>query len=426
MIWNRRTVLAFVATGMVSLSAHAEPNELELGYQAAAAGDAEGARRHYEEAARGSDEEVARRARLELDAMAKPEPPPPPPMPPPVAKVTPADAALAEAYRAKAAGDRKTAAQAFWRAKSAGADAQLVAMELGYLAAASGDEDEAHLRFGEAEQGPDRDRGEAARRERSLLPRHLHFHADAYADAFGWNRVAGRTNGNSVVPMLRVRGAYQPFLALPLDVYVSAQATRDSASRGYDGGALPQIYADNYAILGAGLRVKLWKRLELFGQVGPAFNLLDDGRDRRALDARGGALTYMETAGCAPAPESRARGGFWPCLEGYAEGIYVSRFRNNVTAFARPRAAAGYLLTGPVLWQAALEARASKDLNNDYWNNFADGGIGHRWRLLAPFRVDLLLTANAGSYFGLQGRDPAPSRLSYVDARGLATTYVEF
>jgi hypothetical protein len=397
---------------------------LELGYLAAARGDTDAARRHFIEASRGGDAELTRRARAELDALAPPAAPPPPPRaeaprPPSAAS------ALDEAYRAKAAGDAAGAAAAFRRARAAGANPQLVSMELGYLAAQGGNPDEAQARFREAERGPDADMGAQARRELGVLPKHLY--ADVYADAFGWDRVAGPSNGSSVVPVVRVRGFYRPVLSVPVDLYVSGQATRDTASHGFVGTALPKIYADNYATFGGGARARLFgKRVDLFAQAGPAFDLLDDGRDRVVLDVRGGAIGYVETAACAPAPERRAKAAFWPCLEAYAEATYVSRFHDNVMGFARPRAAAGYLMTGPVLWQAALEARAAKDLNKDYWNNFADAGAGHRWRLLAPFRFDLRLTVNAGAYYGLAGRDPAPSKLGYVDARGLATTYVEF
>ena len=399
---------------------------LELGYIATAKHDSTSARRYYEQAADGDDTSWAERARLELKALAPPPAPAPPatPTPPPPAPPAPGQAALADAYRAKASGDLPRAVIAFRRAKSAGAEPQRVAMELGYIATASGQPDEAYVQFGEAERGPDAVMGAQARRERAALPKYVH--ADILAEAFGWNRVSGPTNGNAVVPTMRVRAFYRPSLSFPLEFYLSAQATRDSASRGFVGGAPPLIYSDNYATFGLGARVKLWKALELFGQAGPAVNLLDDGRDRTTLDVRGGALLYVETARCAPAPERTARAGFWPCLETYAEGVYASRFRDNVIAFARPRAAAGYLVTGPVLWQATAEARVGKDINDDYWNNFVDGGLGHRWRLLAPFRLDVLLTANAGTYFGLASRDPAPSRLGYVDARAQISTFVEF
>lgn len=332
---------------------------------------------------------------------------------------------LDEGYAAKAKGDAAAAADAFRRAKDAGADPQIVAMELAYLAEASGDPDEARARFGDALQGPSTELRDRASRERALLPAHLS--ADLYADTFGWDRVAGTSNGNSVVPTVRVRALYRPILSLPVDLYLSAQATRDTASRGYVGSALPQIYADDYATFGGGLRVRLWSNhVELFAQAGPAFDLLRDGRAPVALDVRGGGLAYFDTPDCAPAPEHGARAGVWPCAEVYGEAVFVSRFDDNVIGFARPRAGVGYLVTGPVVWQAMAEARAGKDRNDDYWNNFADAGFGQRWRLLVPFRLDLMISADAGTYFGLANRDPAPSRLGYVDARALAATYVEF
>lgn len=405
---------------------------LELGYLAASQGEASVARAHYSQAANGADADLARRARAELDAMAASPASPASPAPG-AAPVMPAferapaspSAALDEAYRAKASGDLVRAAAAFQRARTQGASPQLVSFELGYVAAASGDRDEARVRFVEAERGPDVAVSDRARQERDALGKHLY--ADLYADALGWNRALGTSDGNNVVPTLRVRGFYRPWLSVPVDLYVSGQATRDAASRGSVGTALPRIYSDNYAIFGGGLRLRLWEnRIELFGQAGPALNLIEDGRDRVAVDVRGGALTYVETRGCAPAPVRSARADFKPCLEVYAEAIYASRFDSDVVAFARPRAGAGYLVTGPVSWQAILEARAAKDINNDYWNNFADAGVGHRWRLLAPVRVDLLLSVNAGGYFGLSGRDPAPTRLGYADARGVASTYLEF
>ena len=399
---------------------------LELGYLSAAEGDSEGARRHYQEAMRGRDADVSRTARRELDALA----PASTSGTPAATSGTPATAApaaapaLDEAYRAKASGDLRGAALAFGRAKDRGANPQLVAMELGYVAVAAHDDDEARTRFIEAERGPDADMGAQARKERGALPTHIY--ADAYADAYAWKRVEGATNGESIVPTARVRAFYRPALRTPFELYLSGQATRDTASHGYSGAVLPQVFADDYAIVAAGARLRLWEnRVDLFAQIGPAFDLLDDGRDRVAVDARAGVATYLETADCAPAPERTARVKLWPCLEAYGEAIYASRFDHDVIAFVRPRAAAGYLVTGPVLWQAVAEARAAKDKNNDYWNNFADVGAGHRWRLLAPLRVDFVLTVDAGSYYGLSAKDPAPSRLGYVEARGLVTTFVE-
>jgi tetratricopeptide (TPR) repeat protein len=405
--------------------------EMELGYLAALRGDAKTARLHFTHVLGGDDAELARRAEAEIAALAPPAEPPAPPPPPSEpapaaapAPAPPASSALGEGYRAKAKGDLAGARSAFERARANPTEAQLASMELGYLAASEGDPDTARARFDEAAVGSNADLGAQARRERKTLPRHVF--GDAYFDAYGWDRRAGATTSEPiVVPTLKLRAFFRPVLSVPVDAYLAAQVVRDTASRGYVGLALPKIYADNFATFGAGLRAKLWRRVELFAQAGPAVNLLNDGRDRTALDVRGGALMYAETRDCGPPPEHGVRARFLPCAEVYAEGVYASRFDNDVMAYARPRAAAGYLVMGPVLWQIVAEGRAGKDLNNDYWNNFADAGIGPRWRLLAPFRFDLLFTASGGAYFGLANRDPAPSRLTYGDLRVLASTYLE-
>jgi hypothetical protein len=417
-----------------AVGANAQLVDLELGYIAAAQGYIAKARAHFIEATRGPDKELTERAVRELDVLtperiveAPPDTPPPPP--PPVAPVRDENAAtraLGEAYRAKAEGRFAAAAFAFQRARVTGADPQLVSMELGYLALATGDVDEANAQFREASGGPDKGTAERARKERAVLPKRTY--ADIYADAYGWARVGGPSSANPIVPTLRLRGNFRPTFELPLEIYVAAQVTRDTSSHGYRGSAVPEVYSDNYATFGAGMRFRLWQnRIALFGQIGPAINLLNDGRDRAVFDVRAGGMLYAETAKCAPAPATgEARVGLWPCFETYAEGIHVRRFDNNVIGFVRPRAGIGYLVSGPVLWQGVVEGRATKDVNDDYYNNFADAGVGHRWRLLAPFRVDLLVSANAGSYYGLSGRDPAPSRLGYADLRAVFSTYVEF
>jgi hypothetical protein len=328
---------------------------------------------------------------------------------------------LDEAYRRKASGDLEGAARWFQYAGAAGADAQRIALEVGYLDRGRGALGDAHSRFASAAQGPDPVIAAQARRELEVLPRR--FSADLYADAQGWHRPAGGL-ATDLVPTVRARGYWRPSLDLDLQFYVFAQATRDTASRGRDGNGVPAIYADDYALTGGGLLLRLAdRRLGLFVQGGPAFNLLDDGRAARALDVRGGAFFGAETAGCRP-----DRGGGFHlalCSDLYSEAIYVSRFRHNAIGFSRAHLGASYLVTGPVAWQLLLQARASGDRNADYYNNFADGGVVQRWRLLGALPLDLSLGVNAGRYFGRAGLDPAPPRLRYLDLRLLAATYLE-
>ena len=398
--------------------------ELELGYLAATQGDAASARRHYSSAAQGSELVVGRRARLEMEALApvvlaKPEPGP--------SAVPLSKTALEQAYKAKAAGDLVTAEAAFQRAKAAGADPQLVAMELGYLAESSGDPDEARARFDTAAQGPNAElcrlRAAGARGPTGAPPR---------GPLCGCVRVESR------------RGRVQRQLGRP---YLARSRTLEARTLGSrrvlrvgSGDARHGLTRIRWGRTAADLRGRLRDHgcrcsrppVEQPGRAvrpdgarfRPSVGWARANRGRRG-GVRAGGLFYADTAGCTPAPEATARASLRPCGEAYAEAVFATRFDDNVIGFVRPRVGFGYLVTGPVAWQVMAEARAAKDGKAQPWNNFADGGVGHRWRLLAPFRLDLMISADAGSYFGPSDQ-AAPSRRGYVDARGVASTYMEF
>ncbi len=340
------------------------------------------------------------------------------------APLSPPARLLEEAYRRKATGDLSGAVFSFRQAQAAGADAQRVALELGYLENARGSLGDAHSHFAAAAEGPDGMVAAQARRELAVLPRRLT--ADLYGDAFGWRRTAGANAFTDVVPTVRVRAFFRPSFALDLHVYGYMQATRDAASRGRNAAGVPAVYADDYALIGGGLMLRLFDRhVGLFAQGGPAYNLLDDGRPRSALDLRGGLFFGAETAGCRPDPAGPAF-RLDLCSDVYGEGVYVSRFQHNVIGFARAHLGASYLVTGPIAWQALLQLRSSGDRNADYYNNFADGGVAHRWRLMGALPFDLSAGVSAGRYFGRQGLDPLPGELRYLDLRLVAATQLEF
>lgn len=316
------------------------------------------------------------------------------------------------AYDYKAAGDLGAALEAFETALRASEGNQRILLEIGYTNLALRDFKAAGVAFAAAASGADRELAAQARRELEQLPDR--WSADLYAESVGWYRARGAVNlDGDLVPTVRVRGRFKLLESVDLDAYIFAQATRDVASESAGQGAVPQIYADDYAMTGAGLLLRAWGgRAGLFAQIGPAFALLDTG-DRVDLDARAGATLGAETGRCRD-----RHAGLAGCLEIYSEGVYASRFDNNIIGFARGRAALNYLSTGPLLWQYLVEARVAADLNRDDFNNFVDAGAGHRWRLLSPFALDVVATANAGTY--LQ-RDRG-----YADLRILAATYLEF
>jgi Tfp pilus assembly protein PilF len=406
--------------------ADAQVVQYELGQIARQQGDADGARDAFRAASTGPDAELAREAERALTAVSGDGP---------AAQTEPAtqpaadaDALLDQAYARKQKGDVAGARAAFEAAERAGADHQLIALELAYLAIDQHDVTSARREFTRAQNGPDAARREQAARELAALKGESpgHFWADLYGEAFGWKRVEGANQDADLVPTLRLRAYYQPFTSLDAHLYVFAQGTRDVASRTSGPGGLPLIYADNTALFGPGLLVRLWQRqLGLFAQIGPAIELVDSTRKRVQLDARVGAQLGLESSGCWPAAQ-RPRFRLSSCSELYAEVTYVNRFDNDVFGFARARTSLGFAVTGPVGWELTGELRGAKDKNDEYYNNFADVGLGPRVRLLAPFHLELMLAPHLGTYFGEHHLEPAPHPLHYVDLRAQLATYVEF
>jgi hypothetical protein len=332
---------------------------------------------------------------------------------------------LALGYQRKTQGDLGGAARAFEQARAAGTDPQRVALELGYVSAAQGRIGAARQEFTAAAEGPDPVLAAQARRELGVLPGHLW--AELYVDAYGWSRVVGGQKSTDLVPTVRTRAHVRPFLGLDLQAYVFAQGTRDLASRSRNAAGVPEIYADNYALTGAGVLMRFFRRqLGLFAQAGPAMNLMDDGRPRFTVDVRGGLFTGIESRRCREKAAPGARLALIPCLDLYGESVYVSRFDHNVISFVRGRGAVTWLSTGPLLFQWFAEGRVAADRVGQHWNNFADAGAGHRFRLLGSVPFDLQVGAHAGSLFGREARDPAPARKTYADLRVLGATYLEF
>lgn len=366
---------------------------------------------------------------------------------------------LDRAYEKKAEGDLDAAVLAFEAARREGAKPELIALELGYVAAKRGQTEIARGYFEEATRGKDPSLSEQARAELvaleplalsetsepTALPKLTYLAAapdamtakpaaapianrwwgDLYAEAYGWHRLSGAKLADDIVPTLRLRALYRLTEGPELNVYGVAQATRDLASTSRGAHGLPLIYADNRAMIGAGAMLRVFERqLGFFAQAGPALDLVGAESEAVAFDLRGGAFLGLESAECARRSQEAAFVA-WPCRELYSEAVYVNRFHDNVIGFGRGRFGLTYWAASPLASQLLLEGRAAVDLNGDYYNNFADAGIVNRFRFLLPSRVDLTMGLHGGSYFGTSGQDPAPSPLGYIELRLLAATYLE-
>lgn len=329
---------------------------------------------------------------------------------------TEAEAWMDEGYRLKALGDAVGAALAFDSARTAGFDPQRVALELAYLAGELDQPARMAAQLELAARGPDPALAAQARAELAALRPARPWRWDLYGETFSWWRLRGPEETADAVPTFRLRTLHRAWSGLPLDLYAVIQATRDLASRPATAVSGPRILADNSALVGAGLLLRPWPWLGLFAQAAGASPLADDGREALALDLRAGAYAGLETSRCAPS-SAGARLVLLPCAELYAEAVWLSRFRDDVVALARGRAAVTWLVTGPLAWQVVAELRGAADTNRDWYDNLADAGAGLRWRLSRPARLDLLVSAHAGRYLGVAGRDPAPERLTFTDLR---------
>lgn len=302
-------------------------------------------------------------------------------------------------------------------------DPQWHQLDLAYAALARGDRGAGRRWLDLAATGPSPALAEQASRELQALP--SDFGIEIYGEALAWQRIGGRDRVADLAPMLRLRATWTPpGSGLDFRLYASVQASRDVGLLGGVAGRTG-AYSDPYATVGAGVLLRAWEgRLALHAQAGPAF---DTGGSARTVvfDLRAGAALGLESGGCRPAPVVGAVLKLATCAELYGEAIYVRRLADDVTGVVRARGGFSWLATGPVAWQVLAEARAGRDRNRDFWDNFAESGVGHRWRLLRPFPLDLVLSAHGGTYLGFEGRDPAPRPLRYADLRLLAATGFE-
>jgi hypothetical protein len=293
-------------------------------------------------------------------------------------------------------------------ARRAGADAQRIALELAFAHLARGETIAARDQLDLAAHGADPELAATARTQLRYLPRA--WWADVYADSFAWYRRS--RDAIAMVPTARIRGFRRLSFAPEAYAYAFGQITREL---GADGAGLdvPTLYADNYALAGGGVLLRLvQRRAGLFAQIGPALALFDTA-EHVQLDARAGGVLWLESIA----------GAFASQL--YAEVVYTSRFDHDVQALARWRGSIAYATTGALRWELFGELRGALDRRGDYFDNLVDAGAGPRWRLRSAVPLDILVGAHAGRYLGREAMDPLPSRTSYVDLRILFATYVE-
>ncbi len=175
--------------------------------------------------------------------------------------------------------------------------------------------------------------------------------------------------------------------AVPVRPYLSLRFVGDLKQR--TGGPRPEFLSESSLIAGVGLRTIPRRGVTLWGEAGEAISYLDrrsPGVPRAIPDYRGG-MNWFRSFGANLAPGRR--GAF---VESNFDGVYISRFEDNIIGYWQLRT--GYRLPdrGRLRAQVFWNFNVTTDLNRAYWANFAETGPGIRFRLPGvspPMNLDI-------------------------------------
>ena len=198
---------------------------------------------------------------------------------------------------------------------------------------------------------------------------------------------------------------------LPFRPYVSMRLFGDTRLTG--GGPLPQYLSESSIVLGMGVASSYWHGFMAWGETGAAVSYLDrrPQTDRVTADYRGG-VSFGKGFGH---PMGSEEPGWF--LEINADGIYVSRYANDMLLYTQtrlgvtpPRVAALGALTSQLFWNNNL----IRDAKNLDWANYVETGPG------VKFRWPWMPKALVFSVSGLRGAYTTPQyyrRPNFVDLR---------
>ena len=187
---------------------------------------------------------------------------------------------------------------------------------------------------------------------------------------------------------------------LPLHPYLSVRFIGDS--RGLTNAAIPQSLSESSFILAAGVATPYatgaFKGLMGWFEAGEAFSYRSTGSNRK--DFRGG-LAFARMW--------KHRSLF---AETNADGIFVSRFSNDMLVYSQSRTGIALPVFESSPIQLFWNHNVTVDLHGEYWANYVETGPGIRFRLphAVLFSVNLLRGANLIN-------DGNPRRPNYFDLR---------
>ncbi|MDH3252564.1 MAG: tetratricopeptide repeat protein, partial [Ignavibacteria bacterium] len=181
-----------------------------------------------------------------------------------------------------------------------------------------------------------------------------------------------------------------------LSLFGTVALTRDTRS---SGGAVPEIFSDNYFLLGVGVRVEPVRNFITDIQAGMVFDLVE----RPGKASTNGDIRIVSSYGAgwypsvATAPELAF--SFLPFADFYSAVGYYSRY-SNVIGYGHGRGGARIATSGPASLDVYLRADLSGDTDRAFYNNIAELSVGAR--VIPDYRwgLSILLEQHRGTYWG--------------------------
>ena len=202
-----------------------------------------------------------------------------------------------------------------------------------------------------------------------------------------------------------------------VELYGSFRFSHDTRSTG---GSAPQIFSDNFSVLGVGLRTRPFKNnLTFYGEAGIAFNMKRNSLStvRTRSDFRVGVNYFKEWSEKETETEKATMPLTW-FGDFYFDASYYSRFRNNVIGYAQAREGLRLFQFNKTSVDGYGRVGLVKDTRRDFYNNLAELGGGLRFTPYKPLGFSINAEYVRGFYFGLErAGEPNPYKSQYNDFR---------
>ena len=197
----------------------------------------------------------------------------------------------------------------------------------------------------------------------------LPYFAEIYLSPFSQRRF-----GLTVVPFYARLGVEQAN-RFQTKEYVFLRRTQDNRSANL--GQVSQIYEDNVQITGVGAQLSPFRRLPLvsFIEVGEAYDLVYQHRNRWRGDVRGGFMYYKEF-GAPPTYVDNLYISYDYYSDWYGDATYFSRYKNNVIGLVKTHQGIRLMQYKSSMVNLYITGRVIADTNRVFYNNIAEVGPG--------------------------------------------------